>query len=441
MNKKIATISLGCDKNRVDTEKMLFSLEKAGYELTQDSQKADILLINTCGFIEKAKKESIETILEMADIKRSSPNKKIVVTGCLTQRYGNELFDELVEVDAFVGIDGEKEIVSIIDKLYKGERLLDIERRNNCFSDGRVITTPYHYAYLKIADGCDNCCSYCAIPKIRGRYKSEKMENIISEADNLIKQGVKEIILVAQDTTLYGWDIYGKAMIKELLQELTKLDLWKVRLLYAYPERVDKELIELISNNDKIAKYIDIPLQHIDDFILKRMNRKTNSQHIKDLLKMIKEVNSDIAVRSTFIVGFNGETEERYNALKVFLENTDAIDYAGFFGYSVEEGTPASKFKESNVPKKEIAKRVKELEKLFVQKIVCNHKKHKGKEVEVIYEGIDYKKGLFFGRIQQNTPEIDTKVYLESDIPLSIGNIYKAEVIETDFNLYAKVIS
>lgn len=442
MNKKIATISLGCDKNRVDTEKMLYLLQQAGYELTQNSEQADILLVNTCGFIESAKKESIEAILEMAQIKNKDSNKKLVVTGCLSQRYGEQIFNELSEVDAFVGVDAEADIVNIIDSLSKGQRALITERLDNaCFNQGRVITTPYYYAYLKIADGCDNCCSYCAIPKIRGRYKSQPKENILSEAKSLINNGVKEIILVAQDTTLYGVDLYGKPMLKDLMRELTELEgLWKIRLLYAYPERVDTELISMISQNPKIAKYIDIPLQHIDDYILNRMNRKSSSKSIKELLRNIKQIDEDIVVRTTFIVGFNGETKERYKQLKDFLLTTDDIDYAGFFGYSVEEGTPASKFIEGDISKREIAKRVKDLEKIWSQKIIEKHKKYQDKTIKVIYEGVDYDKQCFWGRTEFNAPDIDTKVYLKSDMPLNIGNIYDAKVTKTGFALYAKVI-
>lgn len=442
MNKKIAVISLGCDKNRVDTEKMLFLLEQAGYEFTQDCYEADILMVNTCGFIEDAKKESIDAILQMAQIKNDSLDKKLIVTGCLAQRYGEELFADIPEADAIIGVEAEQNIVDIIMGLNSDNRILNIDRKKNEFSSGRVMTTPYHYAYLKIADGCNNHCSYCAIPKIKGKYRSEKIEDIMCEAKQLIEQGAKELILVAQDTTLYGIDIYGKPMLKELLQKLTQIEnLWKVRLLYAYPERVNRELVELISRNDKIAKYIDIPLQHVDDFILKRMNRQTSSSSIIELLKMIKQVDSEIAIRSTFIVGFNGESMLRFKRLKKFLLDIDEIDYAGFFSYSVEEGTLASKFKEKNVNKLIINKRKKQLEKLWSKKIVQNHKRYIGRDVEIIYEGIDFDKQMFWGRIEQNTPEVDTRVYFSSDMPLEIGNVYRAEIVDAGFDLYAKVRS
>lgn len=438
MQKKIATISLGCDKNRVDTENMLFLLERAGYTLTQDTIDADYLLVNTCGFIDKAKEESIDTIFEMAGIKKKT-GAKIIATGCLSERYGNELFESIGEVDAFVGIHSEQNIVNIIDCIDKGERVLQINKEKMPYMAGRVLTTPYHYAYLKIADGCDNFCSYCAIPKIRGRYKSVPLDKLIIEAKSLIEQGVKEIILVAQDTTLYGKDLYDKPSLKELLKELVKLELWKIRILYAYPEQIDVELIEMISKEEKIAKYIDIPLQHIEDSILKRMNRKSNSDNIRALLKSIKSIDSNIAIRTTFIVGFNGETEEKYKVLKEFIEENEEIDYVGFFAYSIEEGTPASKFKDGNIPKKTIDKRVLELEKIWSQKTIRNNQKYIGKKLEVIYEGIDYDKQCFWGRIEQNAPEIDTKVYLKASIPLDIGRVYTAEITAAEFDLYGKI--
>lgn len=436
MDKKVAAISLGCDKNRVDTENMLFLLTQAGYSLTQNPEEADYILVNTCGFIEKAKKESIETILEMADYKKDG--KKLIVTGCLAERYGKELFSGLGEADAFVGVQSENEIVEIVKKL-DNERVLDISQGYRKYVSGRVLTTPYHYAYLKIADGCDNRCSYCAIPYIRGAYRSTEMPLLIEEAQGLINQGIKEIILVAQDTTLYGQDLYGKPMLKELLRELVKLDLWKIRILYAYPERIDKELIELISGEEKIAKYLDIPLQHIDDAVLKRMNRKSTRQGIEAMLKMIKEIDNSIAVRTTFIAGFNSETAERYQNLKQFIAETEGIDYAGFFAYSPEEGTPAMKFSEGKVSKKETAERVRELEKLWSQKTKRIQQKYVGKTLEVIYEGIDFDKQRLWGRTQFNAPEIDTRVYLEADFTLEIGTVYLAEIYKADFNLYGKI--
>ncbi len=436
MNKKIAAVSLGCDKNRVDTENMLFLLTKAGYTLTQNPEEADYILVNTCGFIQKAKEESIQTVLEMSDYKRDG--KKLIVTGCLAERYGKELYDGLPEADALVGVQSENNIVEIVRKL-DGERVLEISSEYRKYVSGRVLTTPYHYAYLKIADGCDNRCSYCAIPYIRGAYRSTEMPLLIAEAKGLIEQGVKEIILVAQDTTLYGQDLYGRPMLKELLRRLAELDLWKIRILYAYPERVDRELVEIISKEKKIAKYIDIPLQHIDDAVLKRMNRKSKRQDIEDMLKMIKSIDEGIAIRTTFIAGFNSETQERYQSLKNFIADTQYIDYAGFFAYSPEEGTPAQNFTDDKVSKRQANARVRELERLWSQRTCGIQQKYVGKTVEVIYEGIDFDKQKLWGRTEHNAPEIDTRVYLEADFTLEIGTVYRAQIYKADFNLYGKI--
>ncbi|HHU43269.1 MAG: 30S ribosomal protein S12 methylthiotransferase RimO [Clostridia bacterium] len=433
--KKIAAISLGCDKNRIDTENMLYLLKNQGFELTQDAEKADYILINTCGFIEAAKKESIDAILEMGELRKQG--KKLVVTGCLVQRYAKDLFENMPEADLLIGINSQNQIADLVKSL-RDERELKIDNTPKEYVSGRVVTTPYHYAYLRIADGCDNFCSYCAIPLIRGRYRSVSIESLIAEAKALIDEGVKEIILIAQDTTRYGKDIYGKPSLKELLRELLKLDVWKIRILYAYPELVDKELVDMISKEEKIAKYIDIPLQHIDDQMLKRMNRRTTEREILNLLNMIKDIDKDIAIRTTFIVGFNQEDKKKYEKLKSFIENNDYIDYAGFFGYSIEEGTKASKFVEGNVDSKEIEKRVGELERIWSQKIVENNKRYIGQTIEVIYEGIDYDKQMFWGRSEYQAPQIDTKVLFTAKRPLDVGDIYKVKITHSDFNLYGE---
>lgn len=439
-NNKIGVISLGCDKNRVDTENMLFLLGEAGFCFVDNTNEADIMLINTCGFIESAKKESIDTILEIVEKKKQGIIKYIIISGCLVERYSKELFEEIKEVDAFVGISSEKNIVKIIENLSRGERIFDITKEKRTYTKGRITTTPMHYAYLRISDGCDKNCSYCAIPGIRGRYHSICIEDLLEEAIYLIDNGAKELILVAQDVSCYGKDIYGKPMLKELMKELIKLNLWKIRLLYVYPENIDKELIKMISQEEKIAKYIDIPLQHINEFILKRMNRKTSAKQIKELLNMINETDSDIAIRSTFIVGFNGEDRQKYKELKQFVKTCNELDYFGFFGYSIEEGTPASEYKEGNIEENTIEKRLKELEKIRDKRIKKNNKKYLGKTIEVIYEGIDYDKQCFYGRNEQNSPEIDTLVYFVSEKNLQIGNIYFIKILSTKFDLYGKVV-
>lgn len=432
----IYAISLGCDKNRVDTENMLYLLQKSRHNITCDIAESDAILINTCGFIESAKKEAIDTIAEMLPF--SADGRKLVVAGCMAQRYADELREGFPEIDAIVGVHSENEIVEIFNDLDEKGRIYKREEYREYIA-GRVLTTPTHYAYLRIADGCNNHCTYCAIPMIRGRYRSVAMDLLIAEAKELVGRGVKELILVAQDTTRYGEDLYGQPRLAELLKELTKLPLWRVRILYAYPERIDDELISLIASEEKIAKYIDIPLQHINDGVLKRMNRKSSSEGIRTLIKKIKEENANIAVRTTFLVGFNGESEEAFLELKEFLTETDGIDYAGFFGFSVEEGTPAAKFKDGFVAKGVIKRRVKELEMLWSKRILDRHRSYEGKTVDVIYEDIDYKKKCFVGRIEQNAPSVDTRVFFTAEMPLDVGEVYKVFIEKTDFNLYGKV--
>jgi ribosomal protein S12 methylthiotransferase len=432
--KKVGMVSLGCDKNRVDSEKILYSLQKAGYMLVSDAAEADIIIINTCAFIDAAKKESINTILEFAALKRDS-GKKLIVAGCLAERYAEEIEKELPEVDVFVGIDSYKDIADILEEKYgRIVKTPDL----SYYEKGRVLTTPMHYAYLKIADGCDNFCSYCAIPYIRGRYRSYPMEKLLEEAEKLAEQGVKELILVAQDTTRYGIDLYGRYALKELIRKLAKLPFAQIRLLYAYPELLDDELIAMIAEEEKLARYLDIPLQHIDDNVLKRMNRRSRSAEIYSLLEKIRSRSNEIAIRSGFIVGFPGETEEEYGKLRDFIK-AGYIDYAGFFAYSREEGTAAGKMK-GQIPSAVKRAREKELSEIQSANIVESHKKYLGKTIRVLYEGIDYKRCLFYGRNSQNAPDIDTKIYFSSDYPVEIGEYYNVCITATGFHLSGKTI-
>ena len=434
-NKKIGMVSLGCDKNRVDTENVLYALTQSGYQLTQDVTDADILIVNTCAFITTAVRESIDTILELAEQKKDR-DVKLVVMGCFAERYAFEVKDELPEVDAFIGVNSYKNVVEIFDKLEDRPIVLD---KTPCgYLSGRVQTTPAHYAYLKIADGCDNFCTYCSIPYIRGRYRSYPMEDLINEAKELSDNGVKELILVAQDTTRYGKDLYGEYKLKDLLKELVKLDFFKIRILYAYPELVDDELIEMIATEEKIAKYIDIPLQHISDSILKAMHRRNTKQEAYMLLKKLKERCPDIAIRSTFIVGFPGETEEDYKQIEELIA-TGLIDYAGFFAYSKEKGTLAYKMKDQ-IPYRTKKAREKTLSKMQSAIIENRHQKYIGKIMPVIYEGIDYNKGKFYGRPEYNAPDIDTKIYFTSDFPLEIGEIYDVKITKGGFNPIGETI-
>ena len=355
--------------------------------------------------------------------------KKIIVTGCFSQRYGQEV--DFTEVDRFVNISDEINIVDIVSELF------DNKNTGYNFLDKRTITTPLHYAYLKIADGCDNRCAYCAIPYIRGKYTSRRLEDIVSEAKDLVDSGVKEIILVAQDTTNYGKDIYGKPSLVMLLKELIKLDVWKVRILYAYLEKIDDELLDLIKNSDKIAKYLDIPLQHIDNGILKAMNRRSTEKQIYDILEKLRKDYNEIALRSSFIVGFPTEGEKEHDKLVSFVKY--ALNYAGFFSYSKEEGTPAYKLSPTQ-SKRTINKWVIECEKAQVLSTMKWQSYYKDKVIEVIYEGIDYDKQCFYGRSEHNAPDIDTLVYFSASIAPEVGKVYNIKVTKTDFHLYGVVV-
>lgn len=422
---KLGMISLGCDKNRVDSEKMLFALKNAGYTIVGDEKDAEIIIVNTCAFIESAKKEAIETIFDVA-AQKINGLKYLVVTGCFATRYASEA--DFPEVDLFVSVEDEKDIVKLIDDL------VGKKRETACYDTGRILTTPAHYAYLKIADGCDNRCTYCAIPSIRGKYRSTPIADLVEEAKGLASSGVKELILVAQDTTDYGVDLYGKPSLTLLLKELVKLDFWKIRILYAYPELIDDELLELINGEEKIAKYLDIPLQHADEEILRRMNRRQKTG-LNDLIDHIRDKVDGIALRSTFICGFPYETEKEHVILLDFLRN--GVDYGGFFAYSPEEGTPAYKWK--NRADKKTAKRwVSECEDAQTRFTISRQKRFLNETVEVLYEGIDYKKQCFYGRTEYNAPDVDTLVYFTSDFPLEVGRVYKVRIDKTDFHLYGK---
>ncbi|MFA6865902.1 MAG: 30S ribosomal protein S12 methylthiotransferase RimO [Clostridia bacterium] len=429
---KVGMISLGCDKNRIDSENMLFTLANAGFEIVQDKNEAEIIIINTCAFIELAKIETIDTIFEMAKLKENNL-KYLVVTGCFANRYGSNI--ELPEVDLWISIDNEKDVVKLLHNLTNTQ--YEKQEENEYEFTGRILTTPNHYAYLKISDGCDKRCSYCAIPNIRGKYISRPMAVIIEEAKYLIGQGVKEIILVAQDTSSYGKDLYGKNKLVELLEELVLLDVWKIRLLYVYPEEISDRLIDFVGKEEKMAKYFDMPLQHINDSILTKMNRKSSREKIENIISKIRNTNSDIAIRSTFIVGFPYETHLEHTQLVDFV--TDKLDYAGFFEFSKEEGTPAYNFPDG------IDKKTCELWRIECEEAQCNstiehHQKYINKVVEVIYEDIDYDKQMFVGRTEQNAPEIDTNVFFTSAFPLEIGQIYKVLITKTDFNMYGNTV-
>jgi len=419
---KISIITLGCDKNRVDSEKMLFNAVNAGHELVED-ENAEAIIVNTCAFIDRAKIEAVDTIFAVHKLKETARLKHLIVTGCFAQRYMTSA--EFPEVDLFIDIKGENNIAEILNKL-------DGKKNEAARAEGRITTTPPHYAYLKISDGCDNRCTYCAIPSIRGKYKSESMGELVVQATKLREDGAKELILVAQDTTRYGVDLYGKPSLLDLLKRLCEIDFWKIRVLYAYPELVTDELLTFICENKRMAKYLDIPFQHIDGAVLKKMGRRTTEEALRALTKNLRENFPEIAFRSTFICGFPTEDEAAHKKLVDFVK--DGADYAGFFAYSKEEGTPAYDFK-PQIKKSVANARVKECEAAAQISLINRQKRLLGKTVEVIYEGADFDKGLLYGRTEFCAPEIDTLVYFTSTSTPQVGEVYNVKITEAGFHL------
>lgn len=433
---RIGAISLGCDKNRVDSEKMLARLSSGGHIIVSDASEADILIVNTCAFIDKAKEESIDEILWAISEKNDGAVKHVIVCGCLAQRYADDLKAEFPEVDAILGVGNYDEILGAIERISKGERVTATACKD-LFFEKRVLTTPYHYAYLKIADGCDNHCTYCAIPSIRGKYRSESIDNLLSEAKILSDDGVKELILVAQDVTRYGVDFDGKPHLTELVRKLEELDFEWIRLLYLEPEMVDDEIIEFIANEPKIVKYMDIPFQHIDSGVLKRMNRHTDEQSTRELVKKVKA--AGITLRTTFICGFPGESEEAHRLLCEFVREGN-LDFAGFFAYSREEGTPADRLG-GHIDEAEKERRVNELCEIQQEVISKRNARLKGSVVKVIYDGIDYDRQAFIGRAAFQAPDIDGVVYFTSDSEVRIGEFYEVEIVGAEgVDLLGRVI-
>ena len=433
---KIGAISLGCDKNRVDTEKMLARLVSGGHTLVGNEEDADVIIVNTCAFTDDAKSEAIDEILSAVGHKKHSKKKKIIVTGCLPQRYMETLEKEFPEVDAFLGIADYDNILDTVEKITKGDKIFGGACGDEFYS-GRVLTTPYHYAYLKIADGCNNHCTYCAIPSIRGKYRSEKMEDLLLEAKGLEKEGVKELILVAQDVTRYGVDFDGKSHLVELVDALSQMDFDLIRLLYLEPEAIDDSIIDMIVSNPKVAKYADVPLQHIDGDTLKRMGRRAGEDYTRALIKKMRE--RGITLRSSFICGFPGESEEAHEKLVEFIREGN-IDYAGFFAYSREEGTPADRLTDHLDDEIKVA-RAERLRAIQTEVINNRNQQLIGKTVKVIYDEIDYDKQLFLGRAGFQTPDIDNVVYFTADKEVHIGEFYDVEITGVDgIDLVGKVL-
>ena len=433
MSRKVGMISLGCPKNQVDAEIMLKKLVDAGYILVQEADKADVVIVNTCGFIEDAKKESIDAILEMADFKSDGLLQKIIVTGCLAQRYADEIFSEIPEVDGVIGIGANADIVAACDALFESDEQYSSfpEKEELPLNGGRILTTPEYTAYLKIAEGCSNRCSYCAIPSIRGDFRSREMEDVLDEANMLCEKGVKEIILVAQDTTKYGEDIYGELKLPELLRELNKIEkLQWIRLLYCYPDRITDELIDAIAENEKVCHYIDIPMQHADGEVLKAMNRKGDKESLLALVEKIRAKIPDVVLRTTFITGFPGETEEAFTTLSEFV-NEAKLDRVGCFAYSREEGTPAYDF-DNQIDSEVAAERAEVI--MNQQYTIAEAKLDEciGKTLDVLVEGYDPYTDSYYGRTYMDAPDIDNNVILTSGYRIDDGDIVPVEIFDKD---------
>lgn len=443
---KVAVVSLGCAKNQVDAEQMMAKLAAAGYAFVEEPGMSDIVLLNTCGFITAAKEEAIEWLNELITLKNEGTIKYIVVTGCLSERYREEFEREYPEVDAVVGIAEYGNIAGIFAEMTQKKDGAQIcrygKKEDHSMEGSRIISTLSHYAYLRIADGCDNCCTYCAIPQIRGKFRSRPIENIIKEAESLAEDGVKELVVIAQDTTRYGLDLYGELSLAKLLNELCKIDKLKwIRILYAYPERVTDELIDTIAKQDKIVKYIDIPLQHCDGEILKRMNRKSDEQSLRALAAKLRERVPGITLRTTFITGFPGETEEQFNRLGEFAEDMK-FERMGCFAYSEEEGTAAAKMPDQ--VDEEVREHRKEiLEEQQDARVAVLYEAMIGGETEVVVEGYDRYLEHYFGRSAMFAPEIDGMIYFTApaDKKPRVGEFVKVKFNDVlDNNLIGELL-
>ncbi len=429
---RIGMVSLGCAKNRVDAEMMLYTLREAGYQIVADPALCEVAIVNTCGFIEDAKQESIDEILELASLKKEGRIKAIIVTGCLAERYKQEVMKELYEVDAVVGLGANSNIADIVKEVLEGKKQESFPDKSLLpLCGSRIRSTPFYYAYLKIAEGCDNHCTYCAIPMIRGKFRSRPMDEILYEAKELAAGGVRELILIAQDTSRYGEDLTGRPQLAELLTELCKLDEVKyIRVLYCYPERITDDLIDVFAKEDKILKYIDIPMQHCNERILRLMNRKGTRESLTALVRKLRERVKGITLRTTVMTGFPSETNEEFEELAEFVKEMK-FERLGCFAYSAEENTPAAKL--DGQIDEDIKKHRQELIMELQQEIMAeNAKKQIGKTVDVLCEGFDRYAECFFGRSRGDAPEVDGKVFFvtEGEKP-KIGDIVKVEITDT----------
>ena len=439
---KILFISLGCDKNLVDTEVMLGMLASRGYEMTNDEQEADIIVINTCCFIHDAKEESIQNILEMAEYKKNGSAKALIVTGCMAERYRQEILDEIPEVDEVLGTTAYDRILDAVDAALVGQHEVmtaDLDALP-LPETKRLVTTGGHFAYLKIAEGCDKHCTYCIIPKIRGNFRSVPMERLLKEAQDLAEQGVKELILVAQETTLYGKDLYGEKSLPKLLRELCKISgiRW-IRILYCYPEEITDELIQVMKEESKICHYLDLPIQHANDTILKRMGRRTSKQELIDIVQKLRKEIPDICLRTTLITGFPGETQEQHEEVMEFIDTLE-FDRLGAFTYSPEEDTPAATFEDQI---DEEVKEDRQADIMELQQEIAFDKAEDmiGREVLVMIEGKVADENAYVGRTYRDAPNVDGLIFINTDVELISGDFAKVKVTGAlDYDLIGELM-
>lgn len=439
---KILFISLGCDKNLVDTEVMLGMLASRGYEMTNDEQEADIIVINTCCFIHDAKEESIQNILEMAEYKKNGSAKALIVTGCMAERYRQEILDEIPEVDEVLGTTAYDRILDAVDAALAGQHEVmtaDLDALP-LPETKRLVTTGGHFAYLKIAEGCDKHCTYCIIPKIRGNFRSVPMERLLKEAQDLAEQGVKELILVAQETTLYGKDLYGEKSLPKLLRELCKISgiRW-IRILYCYPEEITDELIQVMKEEAKICHYLDLPIQHANDTILKRMGRRTSKQELIDIVQKLRKEIPDICLRTTLITGFPGETQEQHEEVMEFIDTLE-FDRLGAFTYSPEEDTPAATFEDQI---DEEVKEDRQADIMELQQEIAFDKAEDmiGREVLVMIEGKVADENAYVGRTYRDAPNVDGLIFINTDVELISGDFAKVKVTGAlDYDLIGELM-
>ena len=439
---KILFISLGCDKNLVDSEVMLGMLTSKGYEITDDENEADVVVVNTCCFIGDAKEESIHNILEMAELRKAGDIKALIVTGCLAQRYKEEVQTEIPEVDAIIGTTAIDAIVETLEDVLAGQGHNHIEDINctPVYDKSRIVTTGGHYAYLKIAEGCDKRCSYCIIPKVRGNYRSIPMESLLAEARKLVEFGAKELILVAQETTLYGKDLYGEKSLPRLLHELCKIDgLYWIRILYCYPEEITDELIETIRTEEKVCHYLDIPIQHASDNILKRMGRRTNQAELRNMIARLRERIPDICLRTTLITGFPGETQEDHEELMAFVDEME-FDRLGVFTYSAEEDTPAAEFEDQI---EEEIKKDRQAEIMELQQEIAFEKAENavGRTVLAMIEGRLPNENAYAARTYMDAPNVDGLVFVQTSRELMTGDFVKVKITGSyEYDLIGEIV-